>query len=69
MTNDKQPRYILGIDYGTDSCRAVVTDAQNGKEVATATALYPRWAKAFIATRPKTNSVSTRGTMLNPSNL
>ncbi len=53
MTNDKQPRYVLGIDYGTDSCRAVVTDAQNGKEVATATALYPRWAKGLYCNPAK----------------
>ena len=35
---------VLGIDYGTDSCRAVVTDAQDGTEAASAVAEYPRWA-------------------------
>ena len=36
--------YSLGIDYGTDSCRAVVIDAENGREIASAVAEYPRWA-------------------------
>jgi len=53
MENDTRPRYVLGIDYGTDSCRAVVTDARNGKEVATATALYPRWAKGLYCNPAK----------------
>jgi len=28
------PQYVIGIDYGTDSCRAVITDASNGHEMA-----------------------------------
>jgi L-ribulokinase len=38
---------VLGIDYGTDSCRAVVIDAGNGEEIAHAVAAYPRWAKGM----------------------
>ncbi len=34
---------VIGIDYGTDSVRAVLADASNGKEVATAVREYPRW--------------------------
>jgi L-ribulokinase len=36
-------KYVIGLDYGTDSCRAVIADAQNGEEVAAAVKYYPRW--------------------------
>jgi L-ribulokinase len=38
---------ILGVDFGTDSVRTVVIDAADGKELASAVALYPRWAKGL----------------------
>jgi L-ribulokinase len=38
--NDK---YVIGLDYGTDSCRAVVINAFTGGEVASAVNYYPRW--------------------------
>jgi L-ribulokinase len=42
---DTTKQYVIGIDYGTDSCRAVVTDAQDGREIASAVAQYPRWGE------------------------
>jgi len=36
---------VLGIDYGTDSCRAVVISADDGHEVAGTVSEYPRWSK------------------------
>ena len=36
--------YVIGIDYGTDSVRAIIVNAVNGNEVATAVKAYPRWA-------------------------
>ena len=38
-------RYTIGIDYGTDSARAVLVDAGNGRIVAGATCNYSRWAE------------------------
>lgn len=35
--------YVIGIDYGTDSVRSVLVDAQNGTEIAAAVFNYPRW--------------------------
>lgn len=41
-TTDKN-HLVLGIDYGTDSCRAIVADGRTGVELAGAVSLYPRW--------------------------
>ncbi|MBS1978951.1 MAG: ribulokinase [Bacteroidetes bacterium] len=37
------PSFVIGIDYGTDSVRSVIVDAQNGEEVASSLYFYPRW--------------------------
>ncbi len=38
-----ESKYVIGLDYGTDSVRCVVADAGNGAEAATAVFYYPRW--------------------------
>ena len=36
-------KLVIGIDYGTDSCRALIVDATSGREMAANVAFYPRW--------------------------
>ena len=40
-------KYVIGIDYGTDSCRALVVDSEHGREIASAVCHYPRWKKGL----------------------
>ena len=47
-------KYVIGLDYGTDSCRAIIADALSGKEISTAVKYYPRWKEGKYCD-PKTN--------------
>lgn len=38
-------KYVIGIDYGTDSVRALIVNSENGAEIASAVFHYPRYAK------------------------
>ncbi len=37
--------YVIGLDYGSDSVRAVIVDADSGKEAGTFVHHYARWSK------------------------
>lgn len=47
-------KLVIGIDFGTDSCRSLVVNCTTGKEVASYTAFYPRWKRGLYC-EPSTN--------------
>ena len=47
-------KYVIGLDYGSDSCRAVVIDAITGQEMASSVKNYSRWSKEKYC-NPTTN--------------
>ena len=38
-------KYVIGVDYGTDSVRSIIVDATNGNELSSSVFYYPRWKK------------------------
>ena len=47
MSLAKGESYVLGLDYGSDSCRAVLIDAADGSEAGVSVMQYPRWTKGL----------------------
>jgi L-ribulokinase len=47
MTIKENEAYVLGLDYGSDSCRAVLIDAATGAEAGVSVEEYPRWAQGL----------------------
>ena len=40
-------RFVIGVDYGTDSVRSVIVDSRNGMELASSVFTYPRWQQGL----------------------
>ena len=57
MSSKTQPAYSIGVDYGTNSVRALVVDTADGREVATHVYNYPS-GKAGILLDPKDPNVA-----------
>lgn len=47
-------KYTIGLDYGTDSCRALIVEVETGKEVASSVKYYKRWMKGMYC-KPNAN--------------
>ena len=47
-------KYVIGLDYGSDSARALVVNAETGEILATSVKYYPRWKKGLYC-NPKIN--------------
>jgi len=45
--------YVIGVDYGSDSVRSVIVDAQNGRELASSVFYYPRWQQGLFCDAPQ----------------
>ena len=37
--------FVIGVDFGTDSVRALILDAEDGQTIAAAESIYPRWSQ------------------------
>ncbi len=40
-------KFVIGVDFGTDSCRGVIINTENGQELASEVFAYPRWKEGL----------------------
>jgi L-ribulokinase len=46
-------QYVIGVDYGSDSVRSVIINANDGAEIASSVFYYPRWQKGLFCNPAK----------------
>ena len=46
-------QYVIGVDFGTDSVRSILVNAENGTEISSAIFFYPRWKKGLYCNAAK----------------
>ena len=47
MMSEKKKTYVIGVDFGSDSVRAIVTDTEDGHVLGSGVSFYPRWKKGL----------------------
>ena len=41
-------KYVIGIDFGTDSCRTLLVNTGTGEELASVIEYYTRWIRGLL---------------------
>lgn len=49
----ERKNYVIGVDYGSDSCRSIIVDANTGEQIGGEVFSYPRWKNKEFCTPEK----------------
>lgn len=51
--------YVIGVDFGTDSVRALLVDSISGEELEDSVSIYDKWSKGMFCEPKKINLDNT----------